>query len=116
MGVTTYFNATGGATNASRLRLLLLCLTATIQLVHAEVTCPPMPAAVTTANRDVKFGNDLEAGSIAKVKAADVGLKNDASAKTLVEKAPERRQIACSADARSNLLSDDIQCCHVHHS
>lgn len=75
-----------------------------------------MPAAVTTANRDVKSSIDLEAGSIAKVKAAEVGLKTVVSAKTLVEKAPERRQIACSADARSNLLSDDIQCRHVHHS
>ncbi len=47
-----------------------------------------MPAAVTSVNRDVSVSIDLAAGSIAKVKAAEVGLKTDVSTKTLFDKHP----------------------------
>jgi outer membrane protein OmpA-like peptidoglycan-associated protein len=47
-----------------------------------------MPAAITSANRDVQVSIDLAAGSIAKVKAADIGVKTDITTKSLFEQHP----------------------------
>jgi len=54
----------------------------------AQITCPPMPAAVTSADRDVKLSINAAAGALAKVKAIDIGMTTEVSANSLFDKHP----------------------------
>lgn len=55
----------------------------------AAFTCPPMPDAVTTVNRDIKSDIFASIGSLGKVKAGEIGVKTETEAKNLFEKYPD---------------------------
>ena len=67
--------------------LSVLFLTAA-PLVHAAFTCPPMPIAVTSVNRDIKSDISASVGSLGKVKVGEIGIKTEIEAKNLFAKYP----------------------------
>lgn len=56
--------------------------------VAGTFNCPPMPGAVTDRNRDVKSEIKAQAGSLGKLKAAEVSAQTEVTAKWLLEKFP----------------------------
>lgn len=53
------------------------------------ITCPPMPAAVTTISKDVKSDIGLTVGGLGKLKAGDLGVKTEVASKNLFDKYPD---------------------------
>lgn len=54
----------------------------------AAISCPPMPAAVTDVNRDIKSDISASVGKLGPVKAGEIGTKTEVIAKNLFEKYP----------------------------
>jgi hypothetical protein len=54
----------------------------------ADISCPQMPSAVTSVNRDVRSEINASVGSLGKVKAGEVGSKTEVVAKNLFDKYP----------------------------
>lgn len=73
--------------------LLGLTLAVASAASAAKIVCPPMPDAVTQVNRDVRSSIEVAVGSVAKVKAGDVSIQTDVSAKNLFEKFPNADKI-----------------------
>lgn len=59
----------------------------------AQITCPPMPVAVTEVNRDVRSNINASVASLGKVKAGDVASKTEITVKNLFEKYPNVDQL-----------------------
>lgn len=55
---------------------------------HAAFTCPPMPAALTNVNRDIRSDISASIGSLGKVKAGEIAVKTEIEAKNLFGKYP----------------------------
>lgn len=55
---------------------------------HATFTCPPMPTAVTSVNRDIKSEISASVGSLGKIKAGEIAAKTETEAKNLFGKYP----------------------------
>ena len=55
---------------------------------HATFTCPPMPTAVTSVNRDIKSEISASVGSLGKIKAGEIAAKTEIEAKNLFGKYP----------------------------
>ena len=55
---------------------------------EAVVPCPPMPAAVTTISQDVRSDIDLTVGSLGKLRAGELAVKTEVTAKNLFQKYP----------------------------
>jgi hypothetical protein len=55
---------------------------------HAEIPCPPMPAAVTTIAHDVKSDIDTKVGLLGPIKAGDLSIKTDVAGKSVFERYP----------------------------
>ena len=65
----------------------------TLALGAEDFPCPPMPAAITDVNRNFKTDISATAGSIGKVKAAEIGAKVDIEAENLFSKYPNADRI-----------------------
>ena len=67
--------------------LFVIFLMATLP-AHAAFTCPPMPTAVTSVNRDIKSDISASVGLLGKIKTGEIAAKTDVVAKNLFEKYP----------------------------
>jgi hypothetical protein len=74
----------------TRLPFILLAIVAVCSIApaHCAITCPEMPSAVTTVNKDIKSDITASVGSIGKLKTGEVALKTEITARNLFEKYP----------------------------
>ena len=55
---------------------------------YANISCPPMPDAVTSVNKDFKSEISASVGSLGKIKAGDISVKTEIQANNLFAKYP----------------------------
>lgn len=55
---------------------------------QANISCPPMPEAVTAVNRDIKSEISASVGSLGRIKAGDISVKTEVQANNIFAKYP----------------------------
>jgi len=84
--------------------------------VSAQISCPPMPDAVTERTRDIKSEVTASIGSLAKIKAGEVTAKTEVTANALLARFPNVDRLLavqtmaatyCQMLARSSLKDAD---------